>query len=314
MARKSGGATVWVVFGVIALLAVGGGAVWKFQSDAAAKKAAAVAAADVPAVPKGRLQLLNQEIKAARYLAVDQTRSTPAGLEVQVLVLSRVANAIEGDAAMMVEHKVLDCARRRAFDRNTGYFDHDGRLVRTQVLAASSFGRPFDPSEPETEAACAKAPTKWVRTYDDFRAAQREVQPLPDGYEVFADTHKDDAAAFAWLCAAGAHSRWRAQTPDDCDRAVRLNPKSSSVRMERAFLNLKIGKRPQAESDFTAAIALDPKNPGALFGRGLLLALKGDKAASARDRNAAMDLDPETPVWIETNYGFFIDPRYRGRG
>ena len=91
---------------------------------------------------------------------------------------------------------------------------------------------------------------------------------------------------------------------------MKLNPKSSSVRMERAFLNLKIGKRPQAESDFTAAIALDPKNPGALFGRGLLLALKGDKAASAKI--AMLDLaisQPSVDVLRDQGFlkGFGID-------
>lgn len=312
MARKSGGVpALWIVFAVIAVAVGGGGAVWMRHDGAQAREAQARAAADVPAMPKGRLRLLRMELKTARYLALDEVRRTPDGADLKVLVIARSATALPGGAAMMTEHKVVNCARGRVLDANTGYFDRDGRLVSSKVLAGDRIGRLPDPDELEVPAACAGGSAAKARLYEGFRAAQREVQAPPDDYETVAEARPTDPDVFAWLCAAGARNRWRTSTPSDCDKAVALSPKSSSVRMERAFLNLKIGKQAQAEADFRQAAALDPDNAAALFGHGLMLALRGDKAGSRRDRGQALALDPKVPEWIETNYGFFIDSQYR---
>jgi Tfp pilus assembly protein PilF len=302
----------WTVFAVILLLAGGGGALWMRHDAGAAKVAQAKAAADVPAVPKGRLQLLRTEVKAARYLALDEIHNTPQGIDVKVLVLARSATALEGGASMMTEHKIVDCKSGRLFDGSTGYFDRDGKLIKTTLLAADRLGRVPDPDEIEAGAACVATPSG-AQIYEGFRAAQREVQVAPDDYEAVAAAHPDDPDVFAWLCASGARGHWRSTTPRDCDRAVALSPKSSRVRMERGFLNLKIGKQPQAEADFRQAAALDPKNAPALFAHGLMLALRGDKAGSKHDRGQALDIDPKVVEWIETNYGFFVDSAYRSR-
>jgi Tfp pilus assembly protein PilF len=313
MARKSGPNLVpWAVFAVIVLAAGGAGVLWMRHDAEAAKQAEAKAAADAPAMPKGRLQMLRLEIKAARYLALDEARRTPQGVDLKVLVIGRSAAALEGGAAMMTEHKTVDCKSGRLFDGATGYFDRDGKLIRAKVLAADRIGRVPTSDEVEAAAACAAKPST-ARTYDSFRAAQREVVMAPDDYETVAAARPDDPDVFAWLCASGARGRWRDTTPRDCDRAVALSPKSSWVRMERGFLNLKIGKRPQAEADFRQAAALDPRNAPAMFAHGLILALRGDQAGSKRDRGQALDIDPKVVEWIETNYGFFVDNAYRTR-
>jgi tetratricopeptide (TPR) repeat protein len=311
VAKKSGPNLV-LVFAVIVLVAGAGGALWMRHDAEAAKQAQAKAAADVPAVPKGRLQLLRMEVKAARYLALDEVRRTPQGVDLKVLVLGRSATALEGGASMLTEHKTVDCKSGRLFDGSTGYFDRDGKRIKTKLLAADRIGRVPDPDEIEALAACAAKPSA-ARIYEGFRAAQREVQVAPDDYDAVAAAHPDDPDVFAWLCASGARGWWRNTTPRDCDRAVALSPKSSWVRMERGFLNLKIGKRPQAEADFRQAAALDPKNAPARFAHGLILALGGDKAGSKRDRGQALDIDPKVVEWIETNYGFFVDSAYRTR-
>lgn len=297
----------------VAVLALAGGGFWLQQDAAKASRKQAEVAADVPAVPKGRVQLLRKSLADARYLALDEVRRTEAGVQVRVLVIGRSVTSLEGGTAMMSQAKTIDCARHRVMDKTVGYFDVDGGLVSSKILYAGRIGRPADSDEAEVGVVCDGAKPDTGQVFAGFRAAQREAQALPDGFEKLAAARPEDPDAWAWLCTAGARGRWRDHTQGDCDRAVKLNPASSALRLDRAFLGMMVGRRSAAGADFEAVLAQDPANAAALFGRGLLSALAGDKAASRIDRGKALDIDPLIPNWIQTTYGLRIGQDYKAR-
>jgi len=297
----------------VAAVAVAGGAFWLQKDAAGASRKQAQVAADVPVAPKGRLQLLRKGVAESRYLALDEVRRTDAGVEVRVLVIGRSVTGLEGGTALMSQRKTIDCARRRVFDGVIGFFDVDGRLVSSKTLHSGRLGRLPESDEVETGVICDGAKPDTGQVFPGFRAAQREAQALPDGYEKVAAARPEDPDAWAWLCTAGARGRWRDTTASDCDRAVKLNPASAAIRLDRAFLSLTTGKQAVAQADFASVLGQEPGNAAALFGRGLLSALRGDQAASRRDRGKALDLDPLIPVWIQSTYGVRIGPEYMTR-
>lgn len=296
-----------IALSAVAALAVAGVGAWMARDMAASKAQAAADAADVPALPQGRLQLLRTNVGDTRYLAVDEVRRNGEQVEATVLVIGKSATQLEG-AAMIRERKRIDCASRRVFDGKTGYFDADGKLINARLAGSNRRGRPVDSDEVEAAVLCDKQAAG--KTFADFRAAQRPYQMPPDDYEKVAQAKPQDPHGWAWLCAAGARGRWRDTTASDCDRAISLAPKSAEVRLDRAFLNLAVGQTAAAERDFKAVLELDPNNAGAMFARGLMLAMKGDAAGSRALRAKALAIDPKIPDWITTTYGFRISPEY----
>jgi len=74
---------------------------------------------------------------------------------------------------------------------------------------------------------------------------------------------------------------------DDCNEAIRLQPKAVAAFDSRGFAYLKSGQWDLAISDFNAALRLDPKLPSALYGRGFAKQKKGDAAGGKSDIAAA---------------------------
>lgn len=275
---------------------------------AASKRQAAADAADVPALPRGALQLLRTNVGDTRYLAVDEVRRDGGQVEATVLVIGKSAAQLDG-AAMVRQRNRIDCTAKRVFDGKTGYFDADGKLINTKVVASGRRGRPVDSDEVEAAVLC-DGQAAAGKTFADYRAAQRPYQMPPEDYEKVVQARPQDAHGWAWLCAAGARGRWRDTTSSDCDRAIAMMPKAPEVRLDRAFLNLAVGQNAAAEADFKAVLELDPNNAGALFARGLMQAMKGDAAGSRALRAKALAIDPKIPDWIISTYGFRISPEY----
>lgn len=298
-----------IVFAVVGVVALGGAAFWMFEDSGAAPPPAAPT--EAPKIPTGRLQTLRVELDTGRYLALDSVRRAGNRAEVQVLVIARREKALEDKAAMMVERKTLDCTRNSVFDGTVGYFDVDGRLVSSKILAASKFGRPATSSELELAAICT--PGGKGRILPSFRAAQREVQAPPEGFAKIADAHPQDADAWAWMCAAGARGSWRSTMPADCARAIKLNPDDLAVRLDRAYLEVQLGKLPEADADFGAVLAKAPKDAAALYGRSLVLAMRHDEAGSRKYRGQALDQDPDIVEWVIANYRIQMSQQYRVR-
>jgi hypothetical protein len=288
---------------------VAGLAYW--QLHRAPEKPGAKAATQAPALPAGRLILLERGVSDVRYLALDEAKPADGFASAVVLVVAKTANGLEGGAAMSVMRKRVDCSRQRVFDEALGYFDYDGRPMKTETYYSGRHGRP--PAYAETQAeiprVCGASPVG--HAFAGYRGAQREAQMPPEDYERLIAGRSVDPAVAAWLCAAGARGRWRETTPGDCDRAVKLNPGLAEAGLDRGFLHLKLGNRQRADAAFREVLAREPANATARFGRGLLAAMGGDKAASKKLRGEALAADADIPKAIEARYGFYISSEYR---
>lgn len=300
MARTRAKPTGLLVFLGAAAAALAGGGLWMANDQARATREAQTAAQDVPALPTGRLQVVSASVTEARYLDLDSVRRSPDGVNVTVLRVGKAADALEGKVAMISTREVVDCAGRRLFEGRIGAFDADGKLVSATNGYSGERGRPAGPADGELDAVCGSASTG--RVFANVKAAQRDAQALPQGYDKRADANPKDAGLWAWLCAAESRGQWRKQAPQDCDRAVALNPADAAVRVDRGFLALQVGRNAPADADFQKAAAMDPQNEAARLGHAAVLELKGDRAAARKILAPVLATDPEAPVWLQHNY------------
>jgi tetratricopeptide (TPR) repeat protein/predicted aspartyl protease len=82
----------------------------------------------------------------------------------------------------------------------------------------------------------------------------------------------------------------------DCDRALRLTPRTAAILDSRGLAHLRGGDLDKALADYNAALALEPKMAWSLYGRGLVEARKGLAAQSRADIAAAIALQPGLPA------------------
>lgn len=310
MAKRGSGRTgLFIFLGLVAVAAVGGG-LWLAGDVDRAKTEAAAAAKIVPTLPAGRLQLLQSGMVESRFLALDETRKGSNGADVMVLRVGHKAAGLDGGASLMSQRETIDCASQRIFDGQVGAFDTDGKLKSAAAGYAGKRGRPVESGDLETPVVCGG---KAGRVVADWRAAQRETQQLPDGYAEIAEAHPKDFHGWAWLCAAAARGAWRNEAPDDCRRALALRPDAAATRLDRAFLFIKIGRRPEADADFRTVMAAEPKNATAIFGHSLILVLAHDEAGGRTVRGQALDIDEDVPNWVAQTYQLQMSREYRVR-
>jgi len=80
---------------------------------------------------------------------------------------------------------------------------------------------------------------------------------------------------------------------DDCDAALRLDPKLALALNSRGIVRLRQGDFAGAIADFDASIAAQPNDAWALYGRGLAKQQKGLTAEGKTDMAAAIALRPD---------------------
>jgi tetratricopeptide (TPR) repeat protein len=78
----------------------------------------------------------------------------------------------------------------------------------------------------------------------------------------------------------------------DCDRALRLAPRSSAILDSRAFVLFRLGRIDEALHDYSLALKLAPKQADSLYGRGLAELQKGMVSEGRSDLEAARGLQP----------------------
>lgn len=299
-----------IAFVLVSALVLAGAGWWIVTDTARQAADDKAAAAIVPKLPLGRLQVVHASATEVRYLALDDLKHANNSASATVLRVGRTPDGLDDKLAMIVRYETIDCAGRQLFEGRIGEFDASGVLKVVTNGFSGKRGRPAALEDAEVDVACGTAPAKG-RIVNGFRGAQRETQRMPDANEKFAEANPKDADAWAWLCAAGARGRWRDQTPADCNHAVSLRPDDSATRLDRGFLNLMRGARADADADFRKVAAAEPENATAIFGHALVLAMNGDEAASKRDRARALAMDPDIPAWLERTYRFLISPQYR---
>jgi predicted aspartyl protease/tetratricopeptide (TPR) repeat protein len=80
---------------------------------------------------------------------------------------------------------------------------------------------------------------------------------------------------------------------DDCDRAVRAEPRNAGFVETRGLLRLHRSEWSRAQTDFDKALELKPERPWSLYGRGLARSKAGLAEAGRADLEAARKLRPQ---------------------
>lgn len=80
---------------------------------------------------------------------------------------------------------------------------------------------------------------------------------------------------------------------DDCNRALKLSPKTAPILEARGFARLRQAKYADSIKDFDAALELYPRNAWCLYARGLAKQHKGSPAEAQADIDAATALQPD---------------------
>lgn len=83
------------------------------------------------------------------------------------------------------------------------------------------------------------------------------------------------------------------QALKDIDMAIKLQPRTAGLYINRAFLRYKLDSYSGAMSDYDYALTLEPLNSVALFNRGLLLMEVSANDLALVDFNRVLELDPD---------------------
>jgi tetratricopeptide (TPR) repeat protein/predicted aspartyl protease len=157
---------------------------------------------------------------------------------------------------------------------------------------------PADAISPDLDAADRAAPKE-----GDMRLAlgnlYQSVRNYPAAlaqYDDWIDSHRNDVGmpqarnARCWVRALTGQGL--DQALDDCNFAVRKDPKAAAFLDSRGLVYLRQGRYDKAIADYNAALALNPKIAWSLYGRGLARQHLGQTAAGQTDIGAAEALAP----------------------
>ncbi|HXZ59381.1 MAG TPA: aspartyl protease family protein [Steroidobacteraceae bacterium] len=176
--------------------------------------------------------------------------------------------------------------------------DVPARLARAELRVRRN--DPADAISPDLDAADRAAPKE-----GDMRLAlgnlYQRIGNYPAAiaqYDHWIDSHNRDdiqmpRARHARCSARALTGRSLEQALDDCNFALRKDPKVAAFFDSRGLVYLRQGKYDKAIADYDAALALDPKLAWALYGRGLARQHLGQSAAGQADVAAATALAPK---------------------
>ena len=174
--------------------------------------------------------------------------------------------------------------------------DVQALMARAQLHARRN--DPPDTIAPDLDAADRAAPREaGVRLeLGNLYQRVRNYAAAIAQYDAWINSHREDvqmARARNGRCRARALAgQGLDQALDDCNFAVRREPKVAAYFDSRGLVYLRQGKYDQAVSDYDAALALDPSIAWSLYGRGLAQQHLGRAAAGQADIGAAEALAP----------------------
>ncbi|QUD86075.1 retroviral-like aspartic protease family protein [Phenylobacterium montanum] len=162
-------------------------------------------------------------------------------------------------------------------------------------------GNDKDSAAQDLDAAAAAVPNQAdvrLRLAQLYDAADRLAAAIGQ-YDLWIPSHSDEA-----LLSEGLNDRCWARTLlgrdldqalKDCDRALRLRPKTAGFLDSRGLVHLRLGEFDKAVADYDAALAISPKMAWSLYGRGLAKQHLGQQAEGQKDIDAAVALQADLP-------------------
>jgi tetratricopeptide (TPR) repeat protein len=186
-----------------------------------------------------------------------------------------------------IEQTVAGVEYRRKASIENGVFN----AVATTRSVAAEF--------PASEAAAARESLRqmakkklYVRAPADYLLTDKEMA---------AELAKVPTTAAAYV-ARGKNRfdrREYADSIEDFDKALALEPKHADALAERGIAHLLLNEHDLARKDFDAAFALDPRDPVVARGRGLLAAREGNFEQAIEHYSRSLDLDPGSRFALE---------------
>jgi tetratricopeptide (TPR) repeat protein/predicted aspartyl protease len=182
------------------------------------------------------------------------------------------------DQALKLKPDDLEALMARAALRLAG---HDAAAARPDLDAA--------------DRLAAKAADLRL-TLGEYYARAGQLVPSIAQYDQWIAAHRGDiklGAALNSRCWARALlGQELDKALDDCNAAVRSDPRSAKFLDSRALVRLRRGDYKKSMADYNAALALDPKLAWSLYGRGLDQLRLGNASAGQADIAAATALRP----------------------
>jgi tetratricopeptide (TPR) repeat protein len=267
-------------------------------APAASASTTAADAAAQPAQP--------QQLDAAGYARRGSASASRREYEPALADLSKAIELDPGNADYFYERGRAYASSQQT-DKALEDFSQAIRLkpddVPPLMARAEIRVRRNDPAEaisPDLDAADHAAPKQGDMRLELGGLYQR-VRNYPAAvaqYDDWIDSHhRDDIqmprARNARCTARALAGQGLDQALEDCNFAVRRDPKVAAYFDSRGFVYLRQGKYDKAISDYDAALALDPKIAWALYGRGLARQHLGQEAAGQTDIAAATAIAPK---------------------
>jgi tetratricopeptide (TPR) repeat protein len=184
----------------------------------------------------------------------------------------------------------------------------DPDLALTELINASQLDPQFDPIAQTLRtalnlASLSDSPSERLVIIGRGLGLVNEWKLARAAFEKAAKLDERNAEAWAWLGEAEQQLAGKDAAPH-LERALNLNPNSSTVRGLRGLYFQRIGNHRQALSEFESASSLEPKNPAWWVSIGESYAKLGDLIRALEMYQYAATLAPEDAEYYRLLAGF----------
>ena len=176
----------------------------------------------------------------------------------------------------------------------------DPSTASTELITASQLDPQFDPAAQTLRAALNVAslndsPSERLVIIGRGLGLVNEWDLARAAFESAVDADEKNAEAWAWLGEANQHTG--REGSDELNRALDLNPNSSTVRGLRGLYFQRVSNHRAALTEFQAAASLEPENPARFVSLGDAYAFTGDLILALESFQYAVTLAPNDSTY-----------------
>jgi tetratricopeptide (TPR) repeat protein len=172
----------------------------------------------------------------------------------------------------------------------------DARLYRAEIRLHNDDSAGARDDVKAAESALAPSSEKRLVVASLYDRLGTPEAALPN-FDLWLKSHPEDSSrgvALNGSCwARGLLNRDIDKALDDCNAALRAQPRDASILDSRALIRVRRGEWKQALADYNAALAINPHSAWSLYMRGLIEAKSGQDVQAKADRAAAIAIDPK---------------------
>lgn len=252
------------------------------------------------------IQYFNQVIASKPYLAQPYLMRAIAKLNLEDYVGAEAdaSRAIELNPFLSDAWEVRGVARQNTGRNRLAVADYDEALAllpRNRSLLFNKALALSDIHDYEAAGACFEELLGHYPSFDNaYLGRARMLLAAKDTLAAEADIEKaleiNKNAVNAYIMRAdiaiNSDGDFR-RALSDIDEAIRLQPRTAGLYINRAYLRYRLDSYTGAMADYDYALRLEPLNVTALFNRGLLLAEVSANDLALADFNKVLELEPD---------------------